>query len=214
MNFVTSVDGAVTVAGYSEGLSSTADKRVFSALRGLCDALLVGAGTLRHENYRPVRLDEARRARRLAAGLPDTPTLVVVSGRLELDPGHPALSEAPVRPIVLTHSGSPMDKRAALNEVADVLIAGEDQVDLTAGLSLLSERGLTQLLCEGGPNLFGALYAENLVDEVCLTVTPMLAGPVAGRIIAGPHPVEAIRTMVLSQLIEEDGTLMLRYSRA
>src|SRR5262245_65895922 len=91
VNFVTSVDGAVTLDGYSEGLSSVADKKVFGLLRMLCDGLLIGAGTLRHENYRTVRLDEQRRAWRRAHGLAEYPTLVVVSGRLALAPTHPAL---------------------------------------------------------------------------------------------------------------------------
>ncbi|MEV1144648.1 dihydrofolate reductase family protein, partial [Micromonospora sp. NPDC049799] len=104
VNFVTSVDGAVTVDDYSAGLSGEPDKRVFGLLRMLCDALVVAAGTLRHENYRAVRLDEGRRAWRRAHGLAEYPTLVVVSGSLDLDPGQAAFADAPVRPVVLTRA--------------------------------------------------------------------------------------------------------------
>jgi riboflavin biosynthesis pyrimidine reductase len=86
INFVTSVDGAVTIDGYSAGLGSPSDKRVFDLLRMTCDAVIVGAGTLRHEGYGPLRLDEAHRNWRRQHGRPADPVLVVVSRRLDLDP--------------------------------------------------------------------------------------------------------------------------------
>jgi len=210
VNFVTSADGAVDVAGYSAGLSGTADKRVFGILRKVCDALVVGAGTLRHENYGPVRLDEARRAWRRAAGLPEVPTLVVVSGSLTLDPGLPALANAPIRPIVLTSTSAPAPD--GLPEVAEVIRAGDAHVDLRAALAALRERGLSQLLCEGGPQLFGTLTAADLVDELCLTVSPLLAGGDAGRISAGP-PAPSPVALTLHHTLAADGTLLLRYTR-
>jgi len=210
VNFVTSADGAVDVAGYSAGLSGTADKRVFGILRKVCDALVVGAGTLRHENYGPVRLDETRRAWRRAAGLPEVPTLVVVSGSLTLDPGLPALASAPTRPIVLTSTSAPAPD--GLSEVADVIRAGDTHVDLRAALAALRERGLRQLLCEGGPQLFGALTAADLVDELCLTISPLLAGGGAGRISAGP-PAPSPVALTLHHALSADGILLLRYTR-
>ncbi|MCM0676884.1 pyrimidine reductase family protein, partial [Micromonospora phytophila] len=170
VNFVASVDGAVSVDGYSAGLSGEPDKRVFGLLRMLCDALVVAAGTLRHEGYRAVRLDERRRAWRREHGLAEYPTLVVVSGSLDLDPAQAAFADAPVRPVVLTRAGGSAPPR--LTEVADVVRCGSERVDLAAGLAELRRRGFDQLLCEGGPQLFGALTAADLVDEVCLTVAP------------------------------------------
>ncbi|MEH1013002.1 pyrimidine reductase family protein [Micromonospora sp. CPCC 206060] len=210
VNFVTSIDGAVSVDGYSAGLSGEPDKRVFGALRMLCDALLVAAGTLRHEAYRALRMDARRRAWRQAHGLPDHPTLVVVSGSLDLDPALAAFADAPVRPLVLTHGGATAPP--GLDSVADLLRFGTDRVDLAAGLAELRRRGLGQVLCEGGPHLFGALTAADLVDEVCLTVAPLLAGAGASRITAGPPGMP--RTMRLRHtLAAADGTLMLRYAR-
>ncbi|NLU80412.1 pyrimidine reductase family protein [Micromonospora sp. HNM0581] len=210
MNFVTSIDGAVSVDGYSAGLSGASDKRVFSVLRMLCDALLVAGGTLRHEGYRAVRLDGPRRAWRRHHGLPEFPTLVVVSGSLDLDPNQAALADAPVRPIVLTHAAATAP--AGLTDVADVVRCGAERVDLTAALRTLHDRGLDQVLCEGGPQLFGALTAADLVDEVCLTVAPLLAGAGPGRIVAGDTSV--IRHLPLRQvLVATDGVLMLRYAR-
>jgi riboflavin biosynthesis pyrimidine reductase len=212
VNFVTSADGAVELAGFSEGLSGPADRRVFGVLRMRCEALLVGAGTLRHEGYGAVRLDERRRAWRTSRGLPPYPTLIVVSRRLALDPRQGAFADAPVRPIVLTCATAPAAAAAALAAVADVVTVGEDEVDLRAGLGLLRERGLAHLLSEGGPHVLGALTAEDLVDELCLTVSPLLAGPGAGRITAGAAGPP--RSLSLRHVLAAEGMLLLRYARA
>ncbi|MEV4655816.1 pyrimidine reductase family protein [Micromonospora sp. NPDC049301] len=210
VNFVASLDGAVSVDGYSAGLSGEPDKRIFGLLRMLCDALVVAAGTLRHEGYRAVRLDERRRAWRREHGLAEYPTLVVVSGSLDLDPAQAAFADAPVRPVVLTHADA--HPPPGLTDVADVLRCGTDRVDLTAGLDELRRRGLSQLLCEGGPQLLGALTAADLVDELCLTVAPLLAGPGPGRITAGDATPP--RQLPLRHVLAaDDGVLMLRHAR-
>ncbi|MDG4792288.1 pyrimidine reductase family protein [Micromonospora sp. WMMD1082] len=210
MNFVTSVDGAVSVDGYSAGLSGPPDKRVFGLLRMLCDALLVAAGTLRHEGYRAVRLDERRRAWRRAHGLAEYPTLVVVSGTAHLDPTQAAFADAPVRPVVLTRDDAPAPP--GLAAVADLVRCGDGRVDLATGLAELRRRGLAQVLCEGGPRLFGTLTAADLVDEVCLSVAPLLAGAGPDRITAGdPSPPRGLPLRHV--LLAGDGTLLLRYAR-
>ncbi|WNM40343.1 pyrimidine reductase family protein [Micromonospora halotolerans] len=210
VNFVASADGAVTLDGYSAGLSGEPDKRVFGLLRMLCDGLVVAAGTLRHEGYRAVRLGEARRAWRREQGLAEYPTLVVVSGSLDLDPAQACFADAPVRPLVLTHAAA--DPPPGLTDVAELVRCGTEQVDLAAGLAELRRRGLGQLLCEGGPHLFGALTAADLVDELCLTVAPLLAGAGPGRITAGAG--SAPRHLPLRHVLAAaDGVLMLRYAR-
>lgn len=211
VNFVSSLDGAVELDGHSAGLSGGPDKRVFGILRMLCDALVVGAGTLRQEGYRGLRLDPARRSWRREHGLVEYPTLVVVSASLDLDPGQPAFADAPVRPLVLTHRRAVPP--AGLTAVADLLRYGDTEVDLVAGLAELRRRGLRHLLCEGGPQLFGALTGADLVDELCLTVSPLLAGPGADRITTGA-PCPPRRMVLRHVLCAEDGTLLLRHTRA
>ena len=203
VNFVTSLDGAVTLDGASEGLSSAGDKRVFHLLRTASDAVLVAAGTVRHEGYGPLRAD------RRPVGLDGHPVMVVVSGSLDLDPAGSVFAGAPVRPIVLTHAAAP--RRPELEAVADVLTCGDESVDLAAALVALHDRGLGQVLCEGGPALFGALTAADLVDELCLTVAPLLAGAGAGRITAGPP--SPPRSLSLRHILSADGQLLLRYAR-
>jgi riboflavin biosynthesis pyrimidine reductase len=213
VNFVTSIDGAVELDGRSAGLSGGPDKRVFGILRMVCDALLVGAGTLCQERYGALRLTAARRHWRLAQGLPEFPTLVVVSSALNLDPTQPALAEAPVRPLVLTHARA--EPPTGLTEVADLIRCGTDRVDLAAGLDELRRRGLDQVLCEGGPRLFGALTSAGLVDEVCLTVAPLLTGPGSDRISTGlADPGRPRRLALRHVLAAGDGTLLLRHTRA
>ncbi|MFD6640317.1 pyrimidine reductase family protein [Micromonospora chalcea] len=210
VNFVSSADGAVTLDGYSAGLSGEPDKRVFGLLRMLCDALVVAAGTLRHEGYRALRLSPERRAWRRERGLAEFPTLVVVSGSLDLDPAQAAFADAPVRPVVLTHADAVPPP--GLTDVADLVRCGTGRVDLAAGLAELRRRGLDQVLCEGGPHLFGALTAADLVDELCLTVAPLLAGAGPGRITAGDA--SPPRHLPLRHVLAAaDGVLMLRYAR-
>jgi riboflavin biosynthesis pyrimidine reductase len=209
VNFATSLDGAATLGGFSAGLSGPEDKRVFGILRMLCDALVVGAGTVRDENYRAVRLSPERRAWRLEHGRTEYPTLVVVSRTLELDPAQSALADAPVRPIVLTDASAPAEARRRLAPVADVVSYGTDLAD---GLAELHKLGYDQILCEGGPSILGALTAADLVDELCLTLSPLLAGPGAGRITAGPLSPEP-RRLELRHILSGDGQLMMRYSK-
>jgi riboflavin biosynthesis pyrimidine reductase len=212
MNFVTSLDGAVEVDGYSRGLSDPADQRVLHALRVHADAVMVGAGTLRHEGYGAMRLDPADQDQRTAHGLAAHPTLVIVSSSLALDPGHRAFTTAPVRPVVLTHGAAPADRRTALSAVADVLECGDSTVDQLVGLAALHDRGLDHVLCEGGPHLFGALLAADAVDELCLTLSPLLAGSGAGRIVADGRRATPAR-MRLVHLLAAGDTLLSRYAR-
>ena len=207
VNFAASLDGAVTLEGFSAGLSGPEDKRVFAILRMLCDALVVGAGTVRNEGYGALRPPPERREWRLANGFAEYPTLVVVSRSLALDPEQAAFAGAPVRPIVLTPAAE-TDRRIAA--VADVVrYAGDDLAD---GIAKLRERGFNRILSEGGPHILGALTAADLVDELCLTVAPLLAGPGAGRITAG-RPTPQPRGLELRHVLSGDGQLMLRYTK-
>jgi len=212
-NFVSSLDGAVESDGYSRGLSNPVDQRVFVLLRAHADAVMVGAGTLRHEGYGPARTAADLRVRRQTANLAEHPTLVIVSAALTLDPSHRAFTEAPVRPIVITHAGAAEDRREALGRVADVIACGETAVDLAVARAELTGRGLSQVLCEGGPHLFASLLAADQVDELCLTVSALLAGAGAGRIVAGTGLSEPL-PMRLAHLLEADSTLLIRYTRS
>lgn len=211
VNFVSSVDGAVTHDGRSGGLSDEADKRHFELLRRVCDVVLVGAGTVRDEGYGPMRVSEESARWRVAYGLPEHPVFALVSGSLDLDPASRIFTEAPVRPIIFTTSRG-ADRVAAFAEVADVVVAGTQRVPGRDIVAALHERSLRNVLCEGGPDLFGSMLADGVVDELFLTVNPTLEAGDARRISAG-ELVEPAH-LALASVLASGSTLLLRYRMA
>ncbi|HEY6745463.1 MAG TPA: pyrimidine reductase family protein [Mycobacteriales bacterium] len=207
VNFVVSADGAVSLSGRSGGLSGPADKRVFQLLRDLADVVLVAAGTIRVEGYGYPDFGPDRRARRVRAGLAELPTFAIVSRSLELDLSSSLFTDPPVRTVILTDDTAPADRRQGLERYAEVVVTTDG---LAGHVRALRERGYARILCEGGPSLFAGLTAAGLLDELCLTTSPLLAGPGPGRIVAGPdHPPVPL---TLTTLLEEDGALFHRYA--
>ncbi len=213
-NMVSALDGAATVDGRSAGLSSPADKVVFGVLRGLCDVVLVGAGTARAEGYRAPSPRPAYAMQRAARGQRPSPVLALVSGRLDLDP-ESALFTGPERTLVVTAAGSDPAARARLAGVADVVVAGEERVDVSAAMSELAARGLSRVLCEGGPHLLADVLAADRLDELCLTTGPVVAGGPGPRIAEGLELSRGWRParLELAHLLEEESVLIARYVR-
>ncbi|WP_307801933.1 pyrimidine reductase family protein [Microbispora triticiradicis] len=210
LNMVASADGAAWVEGHSEGLSGRADKRIFGLLRGLADVVLAGAATVRTEGYRPARPRESWRAPR--EGRPPVPPIAVVTRLLDLDLGGPLFTEAEpyARTIVITTEAAPKDRRDEAADKAVLIVAGDDRVDLATAVEELRGLGLGRILCEGGPRINAQLAAAGLVDELALTVSPLLAGGDAARILDG---VASRTPLTLAQVLEEDGFLFCRYLR-
>jgi riboflavin-specific deaminase-like protein len=210
VNFVASADGAVAVDELSKGLSHPADRRVFLLARDLADVVLVGGGTARAENYRGTRTTAVRSARRARLGLAPAAPVAVVTRTAGLDPAAPLFTDTRVPPLVVTTAKA--DTAAVAEAGADVLVAGDDEVDLPRALAMLAERGLRRVDCEGGPGLFAQLIADDLVDQLCLTVAPLLVGGAASRIAAGPAAAVP-RRLDLASVLVEDGFTLLRYRR-
>jgi riboflavin biosynthesis pyrimidine reductase len=211
-NMVASADGAAMVKGLSGGLSSDDDRRLFHLLRGLADVILVGAGTARAEGYGPVR--PRGEWARMRAGRRSSPPIAVVTQMIDLDLSGPMFTEAPgdARTIVLTTRAASPDRRARAARDADVVIAGTHRVDVAAALAALAARGLRRVLAEGGPHLLGQLVAASLLDELCLTVSPLLVGGEAGRVLAGSM-LTAPQRLRLAHVLEASGSLFCRYVR-
>jgi riboflavin biosynthesis pyrimidine reductase len=217
-NMVATVDGAArSPEGLSAGISGEADRRVFGRLRGLADVVLAGAGTARVEGYRPARPKEAFARQRASDGQAVVPAIAVVSRSLRLDLATPLFTEALVPTLVITCAASDQDRRRALADVAQVIVAGDETVDLQEAVKALRARGLTRLHAEGGPHLLGDLAAAGQLDELLLTMTPLLAGGSYGadeaipRILAGAAIFDAPRPLRLHHLLEEGGTLFASY---
>jgi riboflavin biosynthesis pyrimidine reductase len=213
VNFVSSADGAATLEGLSGPLSGEEDKRVFKVLRARCDVLVAGSGTVLAEGYGPLVLSSERMAWRRAQGLPEVPRMAIVSRTLSgLDPAAGILAGAPRRPILIVPRDLPERRIEPFREVADVIETGTGTVDYRVAMTVLRERGLRQILCEGGPRVFGELIADDLADELDVTLSPLLVGAGPGRIAAGPEAPEA-RPLELRHVLEARGNLILRYVR-
>lgn len=217
-NFIASLDGAATVGGLSGGLNDPWDLQVFTVLRRLADVVLVGAGTLRAEGYGGLRVGAADVAWRRAHGLSDHPRLAIATRAVDLDPDSDLFTDAPTPPLVFAPSASSgqradgaRERLEALRRVAEVVTLPGAVLDVPAMIDHLARAGLPQVLCEGGPHLFGSLIDADAVDELCLTLAPVLAGGTAGRIAA--TVTESVRQLQLVHAIPGGPMLFLRYER-
>lgn len=209
-NMIFSADGAAGFRGRAGPLSCPADQRLLVALRAYADVVLVGAGTARAERYGPVRLLTEHRAQRIALGLPEQPpAIAVVSQTGQL----PESLFGSTPPILITSARSARDNTAIHAADCEVLVSGDDAVDIAEALAQLRTRGLRRVLCEGGPTLLDELVAADLVDEMCVTLAPRLAGsqPLG---LGTPSGLTAPAGLRLDQvLVADDGYLFLRHGR-
>lgn len=217
-NMVGTADGAAMASsGLTRDISNDSDRELLALLRTLSDVILVGPGTVRAERYGPAKVRPEHAA--LREGRP-APPIAVISSSLDLDFDWPLFTEPQVPTIVLTAAGADPDRLAAARKVADVEVlpdlapksAGGFGVDLAPSLAALTARGHTRLLCEGGPGLLASLSAAGLVDEICLTVSPILSGGRAGRIMRGAEIDGGLPLRLGHALTDAEDFLFLRYT--
>ncbi|CAA9316080.1 MAG: hypothetical protein AVDCRST_MAG48-2367 [uncultured Friedmanniella sp.] len=216
-NFVSSLDGSVQGAdGRSGGLGTASDQHVFALHRALADAVVVGASTARSEGYRAVDLQPWQRELRASLGLAPFPALVVVTASARLDPVMATPAEGEGGPVVvLTTSGKPAGDLDPLRAAGIEVREEGEELDLAAALDRLAGAGWPRLLCEGGPGLHRALLAAGLVDELSLTLAPVVVGGEGMRSTSGPGLDAALPFDLAFALHGEDGTLFTSYrSRA
>lgn len=209
---VASADGAAQAQGRAGGLSGPADTALFAVLRGQADVILAGATTVRVEGYAGEQPSADRRDWRRARGLTDAPPIAVVTRTCDLDPATGFFTETVAKPIVITHRRAPEHRVAALAEVADIIMAGQCEVDLSEALDALAERGLRRVCCEGGPRLLSQVAAADRLDELSLTISPLLVGTSALRILDGPL-LDPPTRLHLALVLEDESFLFLRYVR-
>ena len=211
MNVISSIDGAATRDGRSGGLGDDADRRLFDLLRWEADAVLVGAGTARTEGYGAMRLSARAVDWRVARALSPQPRLVLVSRRLDLDPGSPLFADAPVRPLICTVPGAPAERRERLAAVADVIVTGGAGVDPLSVRRELLARGIRHVHAEGGPSVFASFLDAGAVDALHLTLAPMLQNGAARRVVQGGG--DGPTGMRLASLLRAGDELLLHYVR-
>ncbi|MFN6542264.1 pyrimidine reductase family protein [Mycolicibacterium nivoides] len=214
-NMISSLDGGATEDGKSGGLGGPGDRAVFNLMRHAADVILMGAATVRIENYSGVQLSVAQRQERQRRGQAEVPPIAVITASAELDHDSKFFTRTEVAPLILTATETVSDARHRLGTLAEVLDAsGADptRVDPAVALRILAERKLFRVLTEGGPSLLSLLIENDLLDELCLTVAPILLGGVARRIATGPG--QAHTRMRPSHLLTDDeGYLYTRYVR-
>jgi len=209
---VATLDGATAGAdGLSRSISSASDRTVFDAVRRMADVVLIGAGTFRAERYRPLIAKPADAPARAAAGLALAPVVAMVSGSLDLPWEEPIFAESTVRPIVVTTESSDPARRLVAERHADLIVLPGNGIDVDALLSGLSRRRLHRVVCEGGARLLATVAVQGRLDEVDLSISPLMVG--GGQIATGaaspvPHGYS------LTQLIRSsDDFLFTRYVR-
>lgn len=216
-NMVASVDGGTAVSGRSGPLGGGGDLAVFRALRSTADVIVVGAGTVRAEQYRlPRAATGAAADHRTEHGLAPRPVLCIVSRSMGLDPTTPVFdelrNERTDATVVIATALTAPDPPGQIAEHAEVIRLGADDVDLGRLVTVLAERGLRRILCEGGPSLLGQFAALDLVDEWNLTTSPLIVTGDSSRITRSPGSSEA-RLRLARLMIDDDSTMFARYLR-
>jgi riboflavin biosynthesis pyrimidine reductase len=210
---ITSLDGGATDGTSSGGLGGPGDRAVFKQMRQAADVILVGASTVRIENYSGVQLSPAQREQRQSRGQAEVPPIAIMTNSGDIERDAKVFTRTDVAPLVFTSERAASGVAARLGPVAEVIAASgprDDQVDPAVLLAILAERGLLRVLCEGGPHILGLFIERDLLDELCLTIAPVLVGGSAGRIAAGTGSAHTKlrRTHLLS---DDDGYLYTRY---
>lgn len=225
-NFVESLDGVVAVPGLARshallGDESDPDRFVMALLRACADAIVIGSGTLLASpqgTWRPERVyppaADALAELRVARARGERPLLAIVTAGGSFDPTHPVLEHGA---LVLTTQRAAPDLRASVPAATEVVAVSEgDAVDVAAAVAELRRRDCSVVLSEAGPTLFGALLASQLVDELFVTVSPVLAGRAKPPRLGMVEGVELLpQTRVAGRLrsVRAHGShLFLRYS--
>ncbi|MFM1918315.1 MAG: hypothetical protein RJB01_1830 [Actinomycetota bacterium] len=204
-------DGAVAGPdGRSGSISSPTDREVLAETRRLADVVLVGAATIRAERYRPMVAREEWQAARAEAGLRSAPVVAIVSGRLDLPWEEPLFSDSEFSPIVFYSDAASATAVARARGRCELIHVPGPDVDAGAVLDALHARGLTRIVCEGGPILIRSLLASQKIDELDLTFSPVFSG--GGADGANGMPLPDYR-WTLDWVREEDGFVFTRYLR-
>lgn len=209
-NFVASVDGKAVVDGTSGALGGDGDLATFRSLRTQADAILAGTGTLKAERYGALVRDEPRQRDRVRQGRDPQPLGVVVSRSGHVPWDIPMFDDPATRLALYLPEGTEIpDTRAQVT----VHPLGVDGGLAPVLRSLRADHGVRSLLCEGGPGMFNALLAENLADELFLTVAPTLVGGSGPSITSGAALAGGPRDLRVVWALHRDGHLFLRYAR-
>lgn len=215
-NMISSLDGGATDDGSSGGLAGPGDRALFNLMREAADVILVGAATVRIENYGGAQMSAAQRQARQSRGQSEVPPIAVLTHSADFAHDAKLFTHSEVPPLILTAREGIEDIARRFGSVADVIDASgteTDRVDPHVVLQVFAERGLLRVLTEGGPSLLSMLTEDDLLDELCVTIAPILVAGSARRISSGTG--QAHTRMKRSHLLSDaEGYLYTRYVRA
>ena len=212
-NMIASLDGGATDDGKAAGLAGSGDRALFSRMRQEADVVLVGASTVRIENYSGAQMSVAQRRERQRRGQAELPPIAVVTHNADFDHDAKIFTRTEVPPLIMTSRETVDDagrRFGSMAEIVDASGAQTDRVDLAVVLAEFQQRGLLRVLSEGGPAIISLLVEHGLLDELCVTIAPILVGGRARRIATGEG--EAHTRMRRSHVLTDDeGYLYTRY---
>jgi 5-amino-6-(5-phosphoribosylamino)uracil reductase len=194
-------------------LSNDADFDRIDAVRASCDAILVGAATVRVDNPRLLVRSQNRREERTARGLPPSPMKVTLTERVELDPRADFFTAGEIEKLVYCASPRVPDARGRLGRVATVVDGGR-RVKMRRLSEDLGERGVQRLMVEGGGNVHTQFLTDDLADELQLVVAPFFVGDSrATRFVSdGRFPWNPGRRAELAEVRQIGDVVLLRYA--
>jgi riboflavin-specific deaminase-like protein len=209
LNMVSTGDGKAAVEGRTRAISSETDRQVFHNLRSQVDAVMAGAGTVNTEGYGPIVKTEELQAKRVREGVAPDALAIIVSGGLSVRPDIPLLQDPDSRVVILTQARHELE---GVRANVDYLRSEAGPFDLRPLLEQLrTEYGVRSILCEGGPTLNESLLLYGLVDELFLTLAPVLAGGADALTIVAGQPLPELVALQLLWVMEDAGELYLRY---
>jgi riboflavin biosynthesis pyrimidine reductase len=215
-NMISSLDGGATDDGTAGGLAGPGDRALFNRMRQEADVVVVGASTVRIENYSGAQMSAAQRQDRQSRGQSEVPPIAVVTHSADFDHDAKLFTRSEVPPLILTSRETVDDAQRRFGTQAEVIDASgrqTDRVDMSAVLAILNGRGTRRVLTEGGPSLLSLFIENDMLDELCVTIAPIIVGGLARRIATGSG--DAHTKMRRSHLLTDDeGYLYTRYVKA
>ncbi|MFN8016325.1 MAG: dihydrofolate reductase family protein [Acidimicrobiia bacterium] len=208
INMVESLDGVFTIDGRAKKLSSDIDRKTFQIMRQHADVLLVGADTVRKENYSAPKFNDEIKQKRKSKGISPHLPLALISSTANFD-FESALFQGDEKTIIFT-TNEAVSNHIEHHKIAEFIGCGKDKVDLSNAVNVLIEKGYKNILCEGGPTINAQLLENNLIDELCLAISPQIVQGTTPTIFNGPvlnNPAKCKPTHMFTQ----DDFLFMRY---
>ncbi|MBC7109702.1 MAG: 2,5-diamino-6-(ribosylamino)-4(3H)-pyrimidinone 5'-phosphate reductase [Archaeoglobi archaeon] len=215
VNSAMSMDGKIsTVERVQTRISSEWDRKRVDALRASADAIMVGIGTVLSDDPSLTVKSEKLRRKRISEGMDENPLRVVVDSKLRIPENAEILQKGAGKRLIFTTSLAPKEKIDKISRFAEVLIAGEERVDLRRAMEELHRRGVRRVLVEGGGTLIFSLLRENLVDEISVYIGNFVIGGESAPTLAdGEGFTENFPRFHLSSIITDSEGVLLRWIR-